>query len=69
MNTLVSIVMGIVLNVLGVEMQERKQLAQLEQQHANVCSTVSNNQLDTKTTCKGYTITSIKKEHKCKLSK
>ncbi|MDX1462034.1 MAG: hypothetical protein R3359_03180 [Marinirhabdus sp.] len=69
MNTLVSIVMGIVLNLLGVEMQERKQLAQLENQTAIECRAAHASSTYATKQCTGYTIASIKNEHKCKLSK
>ncbi len=67
MNTLVSIVMGIVLNFLGVEVQERK-LAQTAQQEIAThtqyieCAKIS----EEKETMK---CTSVKIEHKCNLIK
>ncbi|RDK87071.1 hypothetical protein C8D94_102251 [Marinirhabdus gelatinilytica] len=67
MNTLISIVMAIVLNILGVEVQERQLASKTQteittQQHKH-CDSISATMKDT------ITASSIKTEHKCKLSK
>ena len=68
MNTLISIALGIVLNFLGIEAQERKELAQLEQQ-----DTIENHMTQsieiTHNNCEAYIMNQSKIEHKCKLSK
>ena len=68
MNTLISIVMAIVLNFLGVEVQERKLAANAQTeiiaQNSYVeCAKISAEKKDT------LKIASIRIEHKCKLSK
>ncbi|WP_432410820.1 hypothetical protein [Rasiella sp. SM2506] len=68
MNTLISIVMAIVLNFLGVEVQERKLAANAqteitEQISVTECAKISADKKDTSIA------TSIRIEHKCKLSK
>lgn len=70
MNTLISIVMAIVLNFLGVEVQERKLAANAQTKIVEQCNYVECARISASTS--DYILessTSIKIEHKCKLSK
>ena len=68
MNTLISIIMAIVLNFLGVEVQERKLAANAQTEITEQCSSIECTKIsvEKKDT---INIASIKIEHKCKLSK
>ena len=68
MNTLISIVMAIVLNFLGVEMQERKNMAQSQyEQELQIVSKINCNNSNADSL--QLNCSSIKNEYKCKLSK